>query len=377
MNYTLTDEQQAIADLSKQLLDDLSTPARLKELEANDELVFDRELWAKLAGAGLLGLNTPASEGGSGLGPVELTFLLEQAGRTAAAVPLLATLAYGVSPIVEFGTAEQRAELLPEVVAGERVLTAALVEPLGDPLVPTTTAVPDGDGWVLDGMKTCVSAGLAADVIIVPATTPAEETGLFLVAATAPGVTRQRQETLSRVPEAVVELTGARVGPEGRLGPLDRDATTLRWLVQRATIAVAAVVTGVAEAAVRLTAEYTTTREQFDRPIATFQAVGQRAANAFIDTEAIRLTTLHAAWLLAEGRPAAKEVAVAKYFAADAGQRVVRSATHLHGGMGVDRDYPLHRYYQLAKQLELTLGGPSRQLATLGQLLANEPVTVD
>lgn len=125
----------------------------------------------------------------------------------------------------------------------------------------------------------------------------------------------------------------------------------------------------------RLTAEYTRTREQFGQPIALFQAVGQRAADAFIDTTTIRLTTLLAVWRLAQLLPAGKEVAVAKYFASDAGQRVVRAATHLHGGMGVSREYPLHRYYVLVKQLELTLGGGTRQLARLGRLLADEPVS--
>src|SRR5206468_9861303 len=106
---------------------------------------------------------------------------------------------------------------------------------------------------------------------------------------------------------------------------------------------------------------------------ALFQAVGQRAADSFIDTSAIRLTTLHALWRLSAGLPAEKEVAVAKYFASDAGQRVVRAAAHLHGGMGVSREYPLHRYYVWAKQLELTLGSGTRQLARLGRMLADEP----
>jgi alkylation response protein AidB-like acyl-CoA dehydrogenase len=132
--------------------------------------------------------------------------------------------------------------------------------------------------------------------------------------------------------------------------------------------------TGVTDAAVRLAATYTATREQFGRPLAMFQAVGQRAADAYVDTQAVRLTTLQAVWRLAEGMPAAKEVAVAKFYAAEAGQRVVRAATHLHGGMGVSREYPLHRYYIWAKQLELTLGSGTRQLAALGRLLADEPV---
>ena len=133
---------------------------------------------------------------------------------------------------------------------------------------------------------------------------------------------------------------------------------------------------GVCEVALRLTADYTKTREQFDKPIATFQAVGQRAADAYIDTEAVRLTAWQAVWRIDEGLPAAKEVAIAKFWAADGGQRVVHAAQHLHGGIGVDRDYPLHRYFLWAKQLELTLGGATAQLLTLGEILANEPAQV-
>ncbi len=378
MDFSLTDEQQAIADLSTQLLDDLATPARIKELEDGDPLVFDRDLWAKLAEANLLGVAIPESEGGLGLGPVELGLLLEQVGRTVAPVPVLATLAYGAAPLVEFGTEAQRHALLAGVVAGTTVLTAALVEPVGDPHQPTTTAeaVDDG-GYVLDGLKTCVPAGLVADRILVSATTLDGRVGLFVVDPSADGVDIERQDTITRIPEAQVELTSVYVDADSVIGPVDAEATTVSWLIEHVTAAICSVMTGVAEAALRLTAEYTSTREQFDRPIATFQAVGQRAANAFIDTEGIRLTTLKATWSLADGRPSAKEVAVAKYFAADAGQRVVRAAQHLHGGVGVDRDYPLHRYYLRAKQLELTLGGASRQLEALGQLLAEEPVSAD
>ena len=115
-------------------------------------------------------------------------------------------------------------------------------------------------------------------------------------------------------------------------------------------------------------------REQFGAKLGTFQAVGQRVADAYIDTEAIRLTGLQAAWRLSAGLPAAEAVAVAKFWAAEGGQRVVHAAQHLHGGIGVDRDYPLHRYFLWAKQLELTLGGATPQLLRLGSMLAAEPV---
>jgi alkylation response protein AidB-like acyl-CoA dehydrogenase len=161
---------------------------------------------------------------------------------------------------------------------------------------------------------------------------------------------------------------------EGARGSLVGDDTTVPDAVQVGQALASAQLFGHAEAATRLTAEYTKTREQFGHPIAHFQAVGQRAADCFIDTTTIKLTALQAIWLLAEGRTADKEVAVAKYFASEAGQRVVRAAAHLHGGMGVSREYPLHRHYLGAKQLELTLGSGTRQLARLGRLLADEPV---
>ena len=138
----------------------------------------------------------------------------------------------------------------------------------------------------------------------------------------------------------------------------------VEWLVRRSTDGAAPwLEAGACAAALALVAEYTKTREQFGKPIATFQAVGQRAADAYVDTEAIRLTAWQAAWRIGQGLPADKEVAVAKFWAADGGQRVVHAAVHLHGGVGVDRDYPLHRYFLMTKHIELTLGGATEQSA--------------
>ena len=371
MDFALSEEQQAIRDLAAQLLTDHATPDAIRKVEGASEPSYDTALWRRLAEGGLLGVNIPEEHGGLGLGFVELCQLLEHVGRTVAPVPVLPTLAYAVVPLTKFGTPEQQAALMPGVAAGDTVLTSALVEPLGDPHAPTTTARQDGDAWVLDGVKTCVPAGLFAKAILVSASTADGATGLFLVDPAADGVTLQRQDTISYTPEALLELSNVRAEA---VGPVDAGSTVLTTTIEHATAAICTVMTGVAAEAVRLTAEYTKTREQFERPIATFQAVGQRAADAFIDTAGIRLTAMRAMWNLSVGRPAAKEVAVAKFYAAEAGQRVVRAAQHLHGGMGVDRDYPLHRYYVWAKQLELTLGGAHRHLRALGRLLADEPV---
>jgi len=166
-----------------------------------------------------------------------------------------------------------------------------------------------------------------------------------------------------------------RVGADRLLGEGTADgATVIDLITEHATSARCVFEAGVCAAALELTAEYTKTREQFEKPIATFQAVGQRAADAYVDTEAIRLTAWQAASRLAAGLPSAPEVAVAKYWAAEGGQRVVHAASHLHGGVGVDRDYPLHRFFLLTEQVEFTLGSAADSLRRLGQVLADEPV---
>jgi len=373
VDFSLSEEQEATRDLARQILSDRVTHERLKEIEAGGE-GFDRDTWAELAKAGLLGIALPEDVSGSGLGFVALCRLLEEVGRTVAPVPVLPTVVLGALPIAQFGTDAQRQRYLPGVVAGDTVLTAALVETGTDAMHPTTTARPDDDGWRVDGVKTLVPAGLVADRILVPAAAGDDGTIVVLIVdPSASGVTRERQDTTSGIPQARLELDGVHVDAGDVLGDAESGAAIVDWIVERANAAMCSIATGVCEQALKMTAEYTKTREQFDRPIATFQAVGQRAADAYIDTEAIRLTALQAAWRLEEGLPAATEVAVAKFWAADGGQRVVHAAQHLHGGIGVDRDYPLHRYFLWAKELELTLGGATPQLLKLGEILAAEP----
>jgi acyl-CoA dehydrogenase len=375
MDFSFSEEQEAVRGLADRIFNDLSTHERLRELESEpggDRL--DRKLWAELAAAGLLGIALPEEVGGAGLGFVETGLVVEAAGRTAAYVPAIETLAAAAPAVAAFGTEAQRRQWLPGVVAGDLVLTTALVELGGSPLAPAVVAEPDGDGWRLSGTKSCVPSGTVADAVLVPARVGPDAVAVFIVPTTATGLTRQRQEVNTGQPEAVLTFEGVPVGADAVLGPVDDGAAVVEWLVQRTTAAVALAQAGAAAAALALVAEYTKTREQFGKPIATFQAVGQRAADAYVDTEAIRLTAWQAAWRIAEGLPADKEVAIAKFWAADGGQRVVHAAVHLHGGVGVDRDYPLHRYFLMTKHYELTLGGATEQLLRLGAMLAAEPV---
>jgi alkylation response protein AidB-like acyl-CoA dehydrogenase len=266
-------------------------------------------------------------------------------------------------PIAQFGSAEQRKRLLPGVAEGDTILTAALSELLNtDPLSPTTTAK---DGR-LTGTRSLVPAAHLATAVLVPAKA-ADGIGVFLVDPKGEGVTLERQVATTGEPVWTMELQNA---PGEQLGGEE----VLHRILELTTAGLCMVALGVCEQALKMTAEYTSQREQFERPLAAFQAVAQRAADAYIDTEGIRLTAWQAIWRLAEGMPAANELAVAKFWAAEGGQRVVHAAQHLHGGIGVDVDYPLHRYFLWAKECELTLGSATPQLVQLGKALADEPV---
>jgi acyl-CoA dehydrogenase len=249
------------------------------------------------------------------------------------------------------------------------LLTAALVELGAEAGSPTTTATRDGGGWRLDGVKSNVAAATAAELIVVPAAV-GDDVGMFLVPAAAAGVSAARQQSMNHEPLFEVRLDGVRVAGEALLGSVEHGREILAWTINRTTIAICALVSGVADEAVRLTAKYTTERKQFDRAIGTFQAVGQRMADCFIDDQAIELTMLQAATHLDEGRDDPLEIATAKFWAADGGNRIGHAALHIHGGISIDVDFSIHRYFLWLKQYEFTLGAATPELLTIGKVLA-------
>lgn len=370
MDFDLDDESQAIFDLAGQILGDKSTHERLRQLAADDDRV-DAEAWAALAEAGVLGAAVPEEHGGIGLGYLATAMALQQVGATASPVPLLSTAVMGAMPIAEFGTDAQKAAYLPSIADGSLIAAAGLYEEGTVPSEPETVAVADGDGYRLDGVKPMVEAGLDAGLFLMPARLADGSCAVFLVPADADGVGLMRVEVTTRRPVARVELSGVRVDADALLGDGSAPgADIVQWIELRAQAAMCMMMAGAARSSIELAAAYTKQRQQFDRPIATFQAVSSRAGDSYIDTEAITLTAWQAAWRIDQGLPADDAVAIAKWWAADGGFRVVHAAVHVHGGVGVDRDYPLHRYFLMARQLELTLGNGEEQLATLGRSIA-------
>jgi alkylation response protein AidB-like acyl-CoA dehydrogenase len=372
MDFTTTEDQQALVGLATQILAEQATPKRLEELESNGEW-YDEALWRHLAEAGVVGAALSDDVGGGGLGFTELALLLEQIGAHVAPVPLLETVLAALT-IDTFGTPEQRTRDLPDVTAGTALLTSALTESgRDDPAHPLTTATPDGDGFRLNGVKSAVPFAALARRILIPATAPDGGRLILLVEPTAAGVTLRPQTATSGQPQAEIELADVVVPASDVVAGPDTGADVLAWLLDRTVTALSATALGVSGRALKMSAEYTSGREQFGRAVATFQAVGHRLADAYIDVEAMRLTTLQAVWLLDAGLPARDQATIAKWWACEGGHRVAHAAQHVHGGVGVDVDYPLSRYFRWSKQLEMTLGGATAQLLRLGAHLAAEP----
>ncbi|MDQ1697708.1 MAG: 3-oxocholest-4-en-26-oyl-CoA dehydrogenase beta subunit [Frankiaceae bacterium] len=358
MDFSISDDQKSLQQLAHTILGEQATHDHLKTLEAGSWSVFDRPLWSRLAEAGLVGIAVSEEQGGAGLGFLDLAIVLEEVGRAVAPVPAVATLVTAYV-LAQAGVGAAR---LDGVAAGNTILTTAFEGEV--------TARSDGDGWMLDGEKTFVPYGAEADVVVVLATSD-DRPVVALVPRGSSGVTVTELETTNREPQAQLAFEGVRLAA----ADVVTGATDLiHDLRMHTTAALAVVAAGVCRAALDMTAKHTISREQFGKPIATFQAVGQRAADAYIDTEMVALTAWQAAWRLSAGLPADDEVAVAKFWAGDGGMRALHACQHLHGGLGVDLDYPLHRYFLWGKQLEHELGTPTGQLLTLGANLAATPV---
>jgi alkylation response protein AidB-like acyl-CoA dehydrogenase len=364
MDFHLSDDQSAVRDLARGILEKEVTVERLKQLE-RDGIWHDPTLWATLAEAGLLGLVVPAAQGGMGLGLAEACVFLQELGRVAAPGPFLPTLLAALA-LAQTGSAAQQADWLPGVAAGEVVLGLALTDARSsDPLRPGTRAERNGQGWVLTGEKHWVVGTDQVRRILVPALA-ADGARLFLVDPAASGVTRAPHRLSDGEPVATLGLAGAHVDEADVLPGAD----AVRRLYESTIVATAAMQLGVSERTLDMTARYVRDRIQFGVPIGAFQAVQHRAADCYIDLEAMRWTAWRAIERVAEGNPAARESAVAKFWAAEGGARIAASCQHLHGGIGVDLDYPIHRYFLRSKALELALGGATAQLVRLGRDLA-------
>ena len=369
MDFTLSEEQQAIAELADTILGERCAPDALRTVEAGPgDLAADA--WKAVAAADLLGLALPESAGGSGLGIVEAALVAQKVGRHVAPVPYWTSTAAALA-IARWGSEAQQARWLPGVANGSATLAVGLWSPVDSGEIGARPVAGEGD-WALHGTAAPVPWAGEAAAVVVPAQTDAGP-GLFVVDLATEGVTRVDEQAINHEPAQTITFAGAVAEPLGTPGD---DAVA--WSTLRARALLGATMLGVCEGALALTAGYVTERHQFGSPIGTFQAVAHRCADAYVDTEAIRLTNLQALWQLDQGTDAATDatdaVAVATFWATDGGHRVVHAAQHLHGGIGMDVDYPIHRYFRWEKVLEAQLGGTHVALARLGASIAGSTV---
>jgi len=364
MDFSTTEAAQDLGDLVTTIVDAVCTPDHQRQLDGLDQR-FDRELWGKLSDADILSTAAPESLGGGGFGVLEEVSVLVGLGRQLAAVPYLESVVLAAGALARFGSAELQQEWGVPAVNGEKVLTVALDGEMGDGPVQAASS---GDGYRLSGTRTQIAYGPVADAFLVPAETESG-TAVFLVAASDPGVSVTALETTGLGSIGHLRLDGVELERQRIVGGED----VVSWIATLDMLGRTAFQLGVLDRGLQLTAEYARTREQFDRPIGSFQAVGQRLADAYIDVKGLRLTLTQAAWRLSEDLPADTEVATAAFWAADAGHRVAHTIVHVHGGVGIDTDHPVHRYFLAAKQTEFALGGATGQLRKIGRELADTP----
>ncbi len=364
MDFTRTEAAQDLSGLTTTIVDAVCTPEHQRALDRLEQR-FDTTLWRKLIDADILSAAAAEDVGGGGFGVLEQTAILTALGRQLAAVPYLNSVVLAAGAVARFGPAALRQSWAQPAVAGERILTVALDGALGDGPVRAATT---GSGFTLTGGRTQVCFAPVADAFLVPAETDAG-TMVFLIGADDPGVSVTVLQTTGENSAGELDLAGVEVSSDRVVGGAD----ALSWLRTHRAVGLTAYQLGVLERALELTAEYARTREQFDRPIGSFQAVAQRLADGYIDVQGLRLTLVQAAWRLSEDLPADTEVATAAFWAAEAGHRVAHTAVHVHGGVGIDMDHPVHRYFITAKQTEFALGGATAQLRVIGRDLADTP----
>ncbi|MED5801997.1 acyl-CoA dehydrogenase family protein [Gordonia sp. Z-3] len=381
MDFTYPETADDVRGLTRDIVTTISTPERVATLEESGAPV-DAELWRELGAAGLLGLEVASSlagERGGDLSAIENTVVAEELGRAIAQVPFAAHACAALPVAANRGSRALRDSVIGPAAGGEQILTVAFEEDLGvDVAAPTAIAVVDDARVTLTGTKINVPYAEAAHAFVVNAAGPDGPLAV-LVPSETPGVAVRAESSTGKIPTGQVDFTEAVVDTDQ---VLNGGVAAVRDVAERLTLAVCAEQSGIVTRALELTAEYAREREQFGRAIGSFQAVAQRLADGYIDAQGLSLTTIQAAWMLANfhsDAPTGSEtdlrtaIATAKFWATEAGHRIAHTTVHVHGGVGLDTSHPVHRYFLRAKQNEFTLGSAPVVLAAIGADLAATP----
>lgn len=362
MDLGLNELQQMLKTTAHEFLERECPDAVVRAME-EDEKGYTPDLWQKMASQGWLGLVVPEEYGGTGGDFVDLCVLLEQMGRFLVPGPFRSTVVTGAIPIKEFGNDQQKQQLLPQIAQGELMVTMAQTEPSAtyEASGIQMEARAQGDGYVLNGTKLFVHNANVADYLIVAARTsrsddPTKGITCFLVPGNAQGVTVSLLKTIASDKQCEVLFKDVQVGKDAVLGKVDGGWEVVQRTNLYGAAAECAWMLGGAQAVLEMTVEYAKQRVQFGRPIGSFQAIQHHCANMATDVEGSRYITYQAAWRLAEGLDAEREVAMAKAWVSEAYRRVCALGHQCHGAIGFTQEHNMQLYFRRAKAAELAFG---------------------
>jgi alkylation response protein AidB-like acyl-CoA dehydrogenase len=359
MKLTLTEEQEMIKKTARDFLADKCPKTFVKQMEES-ETGYSRELWQEMAELGWMGLAFPEKYGGGDMNFLDLAVLLEEMGRTCLPGPFFSTVVLGGLPILDVGSEEQKQEYLPELIRGEKIFTLALTEPgyqNYDASSVTVEATPDDGNYIINGTKLFVPDAHIADYLIyVARTKPENGITIFLADAKNPRIDCTILKTIAGDKLCEVVFDQMPVPKANILGQLNQGWSAVQKIIERAAVGKCCEMVGIIQRVLEMTVDYAKERKQFDHPIGSFQIVQHYCADMATDIDGARFSTYQAAWMLGEGLPCTKEVAIAKAWIGEASQRVVALAHQIHGAIGVTIEHDLHFYTRRAKAAELAFG---------------------
>ncbi len=373
MEFALNETQIMFKNTAQKFFKEKCTISNLKEME-EAEGGHSPELYKHIAELGFLGLIIPEEYGGVGGDLLDLALVVEEAGWSALSGPFFSTISYGILPLLQYGTEEQKSELLPKIASGEVIVTAAFSEAQAHydlKYVATVAADDQKDGYTLSGTKLFVPHANNANYLLTLARTGKEKgedgLSLFLLDCSQPGVQASFMPSIGSDELYEVEFNGVSVDRSSMLAAEGEGWEAAQNIIQYATALQTIEMSGLLQRAVDVTSEYVKERKQFGRAIGTFQAVQHRLSDMLTIVEGGRLTAYHAIWKLNEGLDAEKEVATAKAYISKEGQNVLVGAHQLHGGMGIDLDYPLQYCFRRFKSKQVELGSSAIHLQTIAK----------
>jgi len=371
MDLGLSEEQEMLREFARDFLEKECPESLVREME-EDERGYSPDLWRKMAEQGWSGLIVPEAYGGVGMTYLDLVILVEEFGRALVPGPFIPNCVATIA-LLEAASEAQKQANLPAIAAGSQMWTLAFTEPSGrfDAAGVRLAARRDGDSYVLNGTKLFIRDSHVVDKLVVVARTAGsgdDGVSLFAVDARAPGVRHTPVRTIASDKQNEVKLEDVRVPASDLLGEEGKAWPVFQRIAQKATVIECAYLVGLSQMAFDITLNYTKERVQFGRPIATFQALQHRAADAATDVDSSRYVTYKAAWAIAEEEPEVDEqVHIAKAWVSEASRRVVAAAQQMHGGIGFTKDYKIQLYFRRQKAAELAWGDADHHRELIAQ----------